>query len=357
MAGGDQVTLEAHTLALVLEPEDSPIHRIGLGLDDVEIAVFIQVAVPDLDRQAVAVGPVAAGRVQAGMLCPLQPFAVNILKPHVAANDIVVPIAVDIADACRSDAAVYAAAYFMLDPLFARIDRDLVPDRDFVVLLIAAGNHVELAVAVDVGRYVVMTDDSAAVECLEGLCARFAGVAVPSGAAELIDPSVAVDVEGRAAHVGTDALTQVMLNPLLRADVLEPPRPGPLPDHPVEIAIFVDIDQRRLAHAPAHFRDLVILKFRKSRIGQGAKHTNHDNNSRQTQNISTVIIKHLKFLPLVIDLYLHQLLDMLEVGRVFDIDSQASPFGVFPGVFQLCNKLLRQVTFFYHGNSLFTKNK
>ena len=265
MVGGDQVTFPAHALALVLEPEDPSVHRIGLGLDNVEVAVPIQIANPDLNRQAVAVGPVTARWSHAGMLGPLKPFAGNVLKPHVAANDVVVSIAVDVADACRANATVDAAADLMLDPLVARISADLEPDRDFVVLLIAAGDNVELAIAVDVGRYVVMTDDGAAVESFEELRARLAGVAVPSGAAKLIYPSVAIDVEGRAADVGANALTHIMLNPLVGTDILEPPCPDPLPDHPVKIAVFVDIHKRRLTHAPTDFSDLMALKFRKIR--------------------------------------------------------------------------------------------
>jgi len=280
MGGGDHVALEAFAFALVLEPEDPPVNRVSLGLDNIEIAILIHVAVPYFDCQAVAVGAVTVGRGHVGMLGPLQPFAVNIFKPHVTANDVVVPVVIKVTDSCRANTAVDAAPDLVLDPFFARISRHLEPDRDGMVLLIAAGDRVELAVAVDVGRHVIMTDDGAAVESLEGFGAGLAGVAVPSGAAELIDPSVTVDVEGRAADVGADTLTQVMLNPLLRANVLEPPRSGPLPYDPVEVAVFVDIHKRRLTHAPTDFIDLVTLKLRKSRIGKGAKHTNQGGNSK-----------------------------------------------------------------------------
>jgi len=251
MVGGNQVTLPFHAFAPVLEPEDAPIHCVGLGLDDVEVAVLIQVAYPDLNREPVAIGPVASGRCQAGAFGPLESFSVGVLEPHISANDVVVPVTVEISDAGRADTTVDTSTYLMLGPLVAGISGDLIPDRDFVVLLIADGDHVELAVAVDIARNVIVTVDGAAVEPLEGLGAGLAGVAIPSFAAELIDPSVAVDVEGRTAYVGAVPLTQVMPNPLIRTDVLKPPCPCALTDDPVEIAVVVNIHQRGLAHLPA----------------------------------------------------------------------------------------------------------
>jgi len=120
MVGGDQFTLPAKTFTLVLEPENPSVHTIGLGLDDVEVAVSIQIANPDLDRQAEAVGPITAGRSHAGMLGPLQPFAIDILKPHVAANNIVVSVAVEVADTCRANAAVDTTADLMFYPLVTK---------------------------------------------------------------------------------------------------------------------------------------------------------------------------------------------------------------------------------------------
>ena len=43
---------------------------------------------------------------------------------------------------------------------------------------------------------------------------------------------------------------------------------------------------------------------------------------------------------------------MFDIGGVFDVDSQTPSFGVFSGVLQLCNKLLRHAAFFYCGNGL-----
>ena len=100
------------------------------------------------------------------------------------------------------------------------------------------------------------------VESLEGLGPGLARVAIPRSADELVDPAVAVDVEGGAADVGLGALAQVMLNPLVRPGVLEPPRPGPFADDPVEVAVLVEIDERGLAHLVADLGDLVILEPR-----------------------------------------------------------------------------------------------
>jgi hypothetical protein len=77
---------------------------------------------------------------------------------------------------------------------------------------------------------------------------------------------VAVDIESRATDVGADALTQVMPNPLLRPDVLEPPGSGPFPYHPVEVAVLVDIHKRGLAHLAADFVNPVVLEFREFSI-------------------------------------------------------------------------------------------
>ena len=66
-------------------------------------------------------------------------------------------------------------------------------------------------------REFVVEDDS-----LE-LCSRgLAGVAVPDTAADVIDPTIAIDVEAVAADVGRMVLAEHVPHPLVRAPVLEP---------------------------------------------------------------------------------------------------------------------------------------
>ena len=67
---------------------------------------------------------------------------------------------------------------------------------------------------------------------------------------------------GEATLPDGGPLAQIVLNPLVRAGVLEPPRPRPLADDPVQIAVLVDIDERGLAHLISHLGDFVKLESR-----------------------------------------------------------------------------------------------
>ena len=96
----------------------------------------------------------------------------------------------------------------------------------------------------------------------ERLVARRAGIAEPGGAGDLVDPAVAVDVDRRAADLGADLAADLVPDPTVGPLVLEPPDVAvATAGDPVEVAVFIHVDQRGLAHAFSDLVDLVELEL------------------------------------------------------------------------------------------------
>src|SRR5687768_8105133 len=140
-------------------------------------------------------------------------------------------------------------------PRLSRVARNLVPKDALHVL---HRNEVQLAVAIHIGSSVVVGGNRAIGKSLEWLLPRVSWIAIPGPARTVIDPAIAVDVEGRAANIGRRFIADQVSLPIVGGSVFPPPDfTPPLPREEIQISVAVDIHQRGLAKLLASLTNFV----------------------------------------------------------------------------------------------------
>lgn len=232
----------AASSVIVSEPGDPSAEDVAFCLDEVEISVGVEV---EEFRSGLQAPGADLAEVEVRVLDPGRSLPVRILKPAVEARQVHIAITVDVAGSESAVAGrIGGAKDLVLDPGLGRVRRNGVPED---ALLIEEGEEVEFAVAVEVGGEIVVGGDGAGFEALKRL-PGVTGVAIPGGAGDLVNPAVAVHVEGRTADVGGSFLADQMAAPVVRGAVLEPiDRASAGAGDEVDVAVFIDVDRGGLA--------------------------------------------------------------------------------------------------------------
>jgi hypothetical protein len=184
------------------------------------------------------------------VLSPLRSLPVCVLEPRVGADEVQVAVTVHVA---QRRAGVHARADVVSLPRGPGVPRDPVPPQ---VVPVRHRRHTDSPVARQVAEHQIVNGRQVLVENDSFKCflARLPGVAIPGAAADVIDPPVAVHVEREPADVRRLVATEHVAHPVVGPAVLEPEdvllRVLSAGDE-VEVAVLVDVGERRLAVAVA----------------------------------------------------------------------------------------------------------
>src|SRR4030042_923008 len=125
---GGQASFPDSALAVfILVPGDSAADTISLCLNDIIVAVLIEVNDPCFCHQRVS--GVGLAEVNVFVRGPFCSFSIEILEPDIRTNHVDITIAVDVGSTFWVDTAVDRRTYFMFEPVFCRVGGAFIPEQ------------------------------------------------------------------------------------------------------------------------------------------------------------------------------------------------------------------------------------